>query len=201
MIVLAPSIYFLYTVYKEEVIKKEINALVITPIKNNGNEILKWEIDNSDTTKWIKVYHSGKPLNDSLKKSVDSLLVVNKMETYKLKAMRVNLTKEEVSQLSAEMTRQMFQEMHLEEIKQERDRIVQDTIPVNQLYKEIKIAFPFIDTISAGSLTVADTNNSAKTLPVIFYKTKKPVSNDNQKELYSFLVVRLAKDTLVLMKN
>lgn len=202
IIVLAPSIYFLYTVYKNELVKKDIDALVITPIKNQGNEILKWEIDNKDTAKWIKVYHSGKPLNDSLKKSIDSLLAVHKLGIYKLQTMRVNLTKEEVSQLSAEMTRQMFQEMHLEEIKKDRDAAVtSDTLPMIQVYKEVKIAFPFIDTISTGSLTVADTNNSTKTLPVIFYKAKKKVSNASEKQFYSFLLVRLSKDTLVLMKR
>src|SRR4051812_37611608 len=37
LIVLTPSIYFLYSVYQEEVIKKEINTLVIAPIKKQGN--------------------------------------------------------------------------------------------------------------------------------------------------------------------
>jgi uncharacterized membrane protein len=49
IVVLMPSVYFLYTVYQEEVIKKDINNLVITPIKNHGNEILKWDVDNRDS--------------------------------------------------------------------------------------------------------------------------------------------------------
>ncbi len=198
-----PSIYFLYTVYKKEVIKKDINNLVITPIKNHGNEILKWDTDNRDSITWIKVYHSGTPLSDSLQASIDSSLAKNGMKHYMLKPMRVNLTKEEVSQLSAEMTRQMFQEMHLEEIKQESsvNEIGQDTLPMSQLNKEVKIAFPFVDTISSGWLTVRDTTNAIDTLPVIFYNTKSAVSNAQAKQFYSYLVARLSKDTVVLIKK
>src|SRR4051812_36699143 len=38
---LAPSIYFLYSVYKDEVLKDQIDMLVLSPIKKQGNEILK----------------------------------------------------------------------------------------------------------------------------------------------------------------
>jgi uncharacterized hydrophobic protein (TIGR00271 family) len=203
IVVLMPSIYFLYTVYKKEVIKKDINNLVMTPIRDHGNEILKWDIDDRDSVLWIKVYHSGPPLSDSLKASIDGALAKNGMRHYKLRPMRVNLTKEEVSQLSAEMTRQMFQEMHLEEIKQENavNEARTDTLPINQLYKEVKIAFPFVDTISNGWLTAQDTSSTAQTLPVIFYNSKRRVSTAEVKRFYSYLAVRLSKDTIVLMKK
>ena len=54
MILLAPSIYFLYTVYKKEIVKKDIDMLVISAIKKQGNEILKWDVVDRDTAKLIK---------------------------------------------------------------------------------------------------------------------------------------------------
>jgi uncharacterized hydrophobic protein (TIGR00271 family) len=201
--VLMPSIYFLYSVYRKEVIKKDINNLVITPIKNQGNEILKWDTDSRDSMTWIKVYHSGTPLSDSLKESIDNSLAQMGMKHYRVKPMRVNLTKEEVSQLSAEMTRQMFQEMHLEEIKQEAalKETAQDTIPMHQLSKEVKIVFPFVDSISNGWITVKDTANVTNILPMIFYYSRRSLSHTQEKRFYSYLVVRLSKDTVVLMKK
>jgi hypothetical protein len=53
-----PSVYFLYTIYKKEAVKKDIEAFVLTPIKKHGNEILKWEIFSRDTIRQIKAYHS-----------------------------------------------------------------------------------------------------------------------------------------------
>jgi hypothetical protein len=203
IVVLIPSIYFLYTVYRKEVIKKDINNLVITPIKNEGNEILKWDTDSRDSMTWIKVYHSGTPISDSLKGSIDRSLAKMGMKHYRVKPMRVNLTKEEVSQLSAEMTRQMFQEMHLEEIKQEAalKETARDTLPMLQLNKELKIVFPFVDSISNGWITVKDTANVTNNLPVIFYNCRRSLSHAQLKRFYSYLVVRLSKDTVVLMKK
>jgi hypothetical protein len=143
------------------------------------------------------------PLTDSLHASIDSALAKNEMKHYRLKPMRVNLTKEEVSQLSAEMTRQMFQEMHLEEIKQESivKEAMPDTLPIQQLNKEVQIAFPFVDTISNGWLTLEDTANATNTLPVVFYNSNRSLNNAQFKQLYSYLLVRLSKDTVVLMKG
>lgn len=200
---LTPSIYFLYTLYKNDVIKKEIEELVLAPIKNQGNEILKWEVLNKDTTKHIKVYHSGRQLSDSLKQSIDSSLRKHKMNLYHLISMRVNLTKEEVSQLSAEMTKQMFQEMHLDEYKLQDtlNKNPVDTISYTQILKETKIAFPFIDTMSHGWLTIPNSNTDADTLAVVFYKTLKNVNKSKTNQFYNFLRVRLAKDSIVLIKR
>lgn len=202
-IALTPSIYFLYTVYKDEVIKKDIQTLVLAPIKNNGNEILKWEITAKDSLKLIKVYHSGKPLSDSLKNAVDSLLVRNKMKQYRLVSMRVNLTKEEVSELSAEMTKQMFQEMHLEELKEQNtlNNKPVDTLSFAQVSKEVKVAFPYIDTTINGWMFLPDTSHSVDTIPTIIYKTIKPITKSQTKQLYEFLRVRLSADTVVLIKK
>jgi len=203
MVALLPSIYFLYNVYKKEVIKKDINNFVIMPIKEKGNEILKWEIEKRDTAMLIKVYHSGRKLSDSLKNSIDSTLHKHHMRSYHLVTMRVNLTKEEVSQLSAEMTRQMFDELHLEEIK-EQSRLKQapaDTLSYTQVFKEVKIAFPFIDTVSNGWITMPGYNNTIDTIPVITYKASGRINNAKSKQLYKFLLARFAKDTVVLLKR
>lgn len=185
-----PSIYFLYTVYENEVIKKEIQELVLSPIKKQGNEILKWEVTNKDTTKLIKVYHSGRQLNDSLKKSIDNTLRMHKMKLYHLVSMRVNLTKEEVNELSAEMAKQMFQEMHLQDINQQ-DTVKSkpaDALSYSQVLKEIKIAFPFVDTVVNGWIMLPNAKNSIDTIPVV-YKTFKPINKTQTTQLYNFLQV------------
>lgn len=200
---LTPSIYFLYTVYKKQVIKKEIQQLVLAPIIKQGNEILKWEVTNKDTTYLIKVYHSGRQLSDSLKKSIDSALSMHEMRTYHLVSLRVNLTKEEVSALSAEMTKQMFQEMHLEEIRQS-DTVSQkpvDTALYAQILTEVKIAFPFVDTLSNGLIILPNAQQSIDTIPLVVYKTFRQINKTQTNQLYNFLRTRLAKDTVVLIKK
>lgn len=203
LVALTPSVYFLYTVYKDEVIKKDIEQLVITPIKNHGNEILKWELATKDSLKLIKVYHSGKQLSDSLKTYIDNSLKAHKMKSYQLVSMRVNLTKEEVSALSAEMTKQMFQEMHLEELKAQNPINEQsaNTLSFTQIFREIKIAFPSIDTTINGWIMLPGTKNLIDTVPAIVYTTIKPLTKRQTNQFYNFLCARLSADTVVLIKK
>jgi uncharacterized membrane protein len=200
-VVLLPSVYFLYTVYQKELIKKEIELLVLSPIKNQGNEILKWEIINKDSSKQIKVYHSGKQLGDSLKHSVDSNLFLHGMATYHLVPVRINLTKDEVNELSAEMTRQMFQEMHIDEIKEQSllNNRPKDSLSYSQVFKEVGIAFPFIDTLFNGWLTLPNNSSKIDTIPVVFYKSRRLLNKTQQNRFYNFLKARFAKDSIVLI--
>lgn len=203
LIVLLPSVYFLYTVYKQEAVKKDIDAFALTPIKRQGNEILKWEIISKDTVKQIKVYHSDNVLSDSLKQSIDSTLSSHDMASYHLVPMRINLTKDEVSELSAEMTRQMFQEMHLDEIKEQSlgNSKPADSLSYIQVFKEVKIAFPFIDTLFNGWLTIPAVDSKIDTIPAVFYKSARLLNKSQHSPFYRFLKVRLAKDTVVLIRR
>lgn len=202
MIALTPSIYFLYSVYKKELIKTDINDLAINRIKKEGNEILKWEVTDADTATFIKAYYSGKQLSDSLLKNIDSALHAHKMYSYYLLPLRVNLTKAEVSQLSADMTRKIIDEMHLQEMKDQLKFLnPTDTLPFTQIFQETKIAFPFIDTISHGWMMYPDTAHAIDTFPIVFYKTLSPVDKQKTDQLYSYLRERFARDTVVLIKK
>ncbi len=94
----------------------------------------------------------------------------------------------------------MFQEMHLEEIRQ-MDTVNKkpvDTVSYIQILKEVKIAFPFVDTMSNGWIIMPKPNNSIDSLPIIFYRTKKSTTKSQSNQLYNFLRIRFAKDTVVL---
>ena len=202
ILVLTPSIYFLYTVYKDELTKKEIQQFVLEPIKKHGNEILEWEVTNRGTLNFIKVYHSGKQLSDSLKNSIDSSLKTHEMGSYQLLSMRVNLTKEEVKALSADMAKQMFQEMQLKELNERgASNTPVDTLAYVQIFKAAKIAFPYLDTMINGRMMVPNAAHTIDTLAMVIYKTSKPITKTQIDQLYNFLCTGLAKDTVVLIKK
>ncbi len=202
MLALTPSIYFLYSVYLKQSIKSDIEKLVITPIKQKGNEILKWENVSKDSGNLIKVYYSGNLLGDSLRTSIGNSLIKNKMSKYIVVPMRVNLTKEEVSQLSTETTKQIIEEMHLLELKDNQVlRGLSDTLSYTQIFKETKIAFPFIDTITNGWVLKPDTLSNVDTLPIVFYKTLSPVDASKTDQLYKYFAQRLGRDTVILINR
>ena len=201
IIALLPSIYFLYTVYQKEEIKNRLDELVLAPIRQQGNEILKWELSDKDTSVWIKVYHSGKPLSDSFKNNIQRKLIANHMRHYELHPLRVNMTKEEVNELSEDVARHMFQQMQLQAISVERSKSDLDTLSYIQLAKEVKVAFPYIDSLYNGWLTIPDTISKIDTLPIVFYNAKRKVSRSQQQQLYKYLKQRLQKDSIVLIRK
>ncbi len=201
-VVLSPSIYFLYTVYRNENIKKDINDLVITPVRNQGDEILKWEVQNKDTSVYIALYYSGNPLKDSLRLSIDSTLKRHHMGTYHVKPMRINLTKEEIGEMSVEATRQMFQELHLEDIKKDRDSLeaAKDRLSFDQYMTQTQKVFPFVDTMYNGWLMLPK-NSTIDTVPAVFYTSRRRVSKSQEVQLYEFLKLHFSTDTLALLRR
>lgn len=202
IVVTIPSIYFLNSLYQKQTIKDKLNELVFIPIHQQGNEILKWELTNEDTAILIKVYHSGRSLSDSFKNKIQQSLAANKMEKYKLKPIRVNMTKEEVNTLSADVSRQMFQQLQLQYLSNEKNNNSDDTLSFGQLNNEAKIVFPFIDTLYNGWLIKPRDLSTIDTIPIVFYKTKRRrVTRSQQALLYKFLKIRLTKDTIALIRQ
>ncbi|HEX6334911.1 MAG TPA: DUF389 domain-containing protein [Flavisolibacter sp.] len=199
VMVTIPSIYFLYTVYERELTKRKLNDLVFLPIAHQGNEILKWELEDKDSTVWVKVYHSGRPLGDSIRSHIHQNLAAHRMNRYELKLLRVNLTREEVNELSSDISRQMFQQLQLELLAREAGN-KPDTLSYTALAQEVRAAFPFVDTVYHGWMTVPDTLNRVDTLPIVFYRAAE-TSQVQDSLLYRYLKVRLRNDTVVMMRQ
>lgn len=192
---LLPSIYFLYSLYQKEMVRDKINKVIISTIKQQGNEILKWEIETKDTSTLVKVYHSGNPLSDSLKNRMDSTLKIVGLPQYKLQAMRVNLTKEEVSNLSADITRQMFAEMHIQELIQNQKR--KDTLNFMQVAEETRIVFPEIDSAYNGWLLISK-QDRIDTVAAFSYFSRRPITTNRKTQLQNYLKTRFARDTVLV---
>ncbi|MEO8713187.1 MAG: TIGR00341 family protein [Parafilimonas sp.] len=201
IIVLLPSVYFLYSVYKKESTKNKIQLLVIDKIQQGGNEILKWEVAASDSTNFVKVYHSGHAISSGEVASIDSALKKSGLENYYLKVFRVNLTKDEISSLSAETAKQVMNEIQLQAIKDKPLINFEDSLKMQSILPgaELKVAFPYIDTVTSGILMSLSNTGIRDTLPIFLYKTKRSLHTDQKDQLYQYLLTRTKKDTVVLL--
>lgn len=193
---LLPSIYFLYGLYQQELLKEQINNIAITPIKHQGNEILKWELEHKDSATIIKIYHSGKPVTDSVKHLMDARLKAAGLQQFTIQPMRVNLTREEVTNLSADVTRQIFAEMHIRELTEGHGQ--KDTLSYQQVWNEVKALFPSIDSARNGWLTIPR-DNKIDTVAAFVYYGKKPLQLQQKKQLANYLEARLYTDSVTLI--
>ena len=200
VIVILPSAYFLYTVYQKESARKKLQSLVLDKIQNDGNEILKWELQQTDSVAFIKVYHSGNAISHTEINSIDSSLVKNGLKNYRVKLFRVNLTKDEINNLTTEAARQALNEIQLTALKEKNISTLGDSLTLfkNIAGQEIAIAFPFIDTLQSGLLITTSAKEHTDTIPAFFYKSKKNLDNPQRKQLYDYMLARTKRDTVAL---
>ncbi|RYY66691.1 MAG: DUF389 domain-containing protein [Chitinophagaceae bacterium] len=192
-----PSVYFLYSVYRKEVTRQQIETIVFAPIRKHGNEIFKWEYSQRDSITAINIYHSGKPLGDSLVDAINGQLAASGLGHYRVRPHRVNLTREEVNELSAEMSRQMYQQLQLDVLRVDAGD-GRDTLAYPRIDREARIAFPFVDTLYNGWLTIRDSSGAPDTLAMVFYESARTPAPAQQARLYQYLKTRLGVDTLAL---
>lgn len=203
ILITAPSVYFLYSVYQKETTKQKLNNLVINPIKASGNEILKWEVVDADSVMLIKVYHSGNILSDSFKLAINNNLVANDMPTYVLRSFRVNMTKEEVNAMSEAVSREMVAQLQLqmEVLAKHDDQINEDSLRFGYINSETKIAFPFLDTLFYGWAVMPRQTSQVDTLPLVFISQNRLVDVAERDQLYAYLKARFRKDTIILVNR
>lgn len=187
VIVIAPSVYFLHEVYQKQQTRSKIQSLVIRKLEKEGTEILKWEMGNRDSGNVIKVYYSGKNLPPEVIEDINHNLKKNKLSNYQLIPYRMNITKDEVNEMSTEVARQIFAQMNSSAMIPEIDKV--DTV---KLARELKVVFSMIDT---AILTV---NSGKDSLLMLSYKCSKPLTAPLQKKLQQYLKLRLSKDSVVL---
>ncbi len=111
------------------------------------------------------------------------------------------MTKEEVNELSADASRQMFQQLQLQQIELENKHKHEDSLSYIQLNNETRAAFPFVDTLYNGWLTMPNSLNRIDTIPAVFYTATRYASAAQRRQLYAFLKIRLNRDTLLLLKK
>lgn len=185
LVAIVPSGYFLYKVYNRQAVKNQIQAHIIDKLENEGREIIKWNLLQRDKDVDIKIYYSGKVLSPKDVDSMQNFLSSHKMGKYILKPFRMNITRDEVNELSAEVANDIFAQM----VEQNARNIhVVDTLNV---YKEVSLIIPGLDspyiinTLGVDSLTRFS------------YATRVPLSPKLDSLLNKYLLQRLYLDTII----
>lgn len=198
-VVTLPSVYFLYTVYQRELVRKKIENLVLIPIRAHGNEILKWELLQKDTATLVKVYHSGPPVSDSMRHFIAKRLQSVSTGHYEILLQRVNMTREEVNALSADVARQLYQQMQ-SSTTPSSDPEPPQLLEQIQLTKELRIAFPMVDTISYAWLLRPSVNGQTDSLLLFFVRVKGKFNNVSQQQVRNYLATRMKLDTVGILE-
>lgn len=224
IVTVAPSVYFLVTVLQDINTKKTIENLVINDLsENKKEEILKWEIDLTDSLKIIDIYVSGKDVPDSVVQNYNNALAEEGLKAYKVSITRVNLTREEIQEFGSELRREflsavdkqtIFYKREMERIKQESDSISKEMLPnPNTIDKKIKALYPNLTALGIGELvfpsdSLIDTITTVSVQWQPFTTTsrrelakRKAQQQEDQKRLVEYLKMELEKDSILILEK
>lgn len=208
LILLIPSIYFLMTVYQDIRFKAKIQNSIVREIESRKNEVLKWIITKTDSINEVKFYISGVGLSDSDKVYIQNIFLQLGLNDFKPIFSRVNISKDEIRQMSTEITQSMLKANEIELIKQKNGTqytIENDSIKYDNINKELRSLYPSISTIYIGEFEIFTSESTKTSSPYISIEWKgKNLKNSVAKEtdnFYNYLKNKLNKDSLILNFN
>ncbi|QEK52135.1 hypothetical protein FYC62_11165 [Pedobacter aquae] len=163
---------------------------------------MKWNIENRDSLKYIQVVIAGKPVSEKEIASYDSLLKASGFDDLRIKLSRVNVSKEEIADMSREVAASMLNAINLKAATPINNK--DNVYATSDISKELAVLYPEASQISIGEMVnLRQSGNSNDTLThvIISWKKKTSLSNQEAKKLYAFLKLRLNKDTLIILNK
>lgn len=202
VILIVPSIYFLYDVYGSLQTKRTIQNVLIEPLKAAHDDVLSWELVKQDTIRELRVFYAGVELDSTLVRKINNELKKQGLSEYRLMLTRVNMSKEEVSRVSMETAQKLI----AERLSRDSSRLsVTPQLNVLMLQNEITAAFPFVQSVGVGNIitpVASDTtfsNNVDTVTHVLLYVSTPAAMNLYRKEgsrITQYCKQRLRKDSV-----
>lgn len=156
LVVIIPSIIFLLSIINQARTNQKIREIIIDPIDDDYRyEMIKWEIAETDTLQFIKLYVSSQDdMSDLEKDSLNNLLVNNGLGDYQIDVSRVSVSKKELDEISVKTEeeiaklRQNFESLNtdfdsLRQVQQTfRNSIIKEEETIARLQSDLQIFYP-----------------------------------------------------------
>ncbi|HEX2786765.1 MAG TPA: TIGR00341 family protein [Ignavibacteria bacterium] len=211
IIALFPSIYFLYTVYQKSQINHIINDNIIVSMITPEREIIKWNIRETDSVNSINIFYAGRRINDVDKKKYNEILINSGLDNFKINLVPINVSKDEIKQVSEDITREMLKTIELN--AKSSEPVIENNL-LREIYNEIKLVFPEIEEFSIGEQykvqdDTVNVNNKdslkTDTLKTLFVKFNSSVNiankNTIKERITAFIKNKLNSDSLIVIEN
>ena len=208
IITIIPASYMTWNIIKQSVFENNIEQFITKELDYNGTNILSHKYDLQ--TKTLHVVAIGKPIStDSIKKAEKTMVAYN-LNGYKLKVIQgansdslLLLQHKKKGQLmTGEKNTAEWQELvyNNDVLKKELTSYTHYPVLANDMKDELKVICPTAKSIilSKASESFTDTTLIDNHI-VAVVKTSKPLANNNKKQLYDWLKVKVKSDSLELI--
>lgn len=198
VLILIPSVYFAYSLYKEQKFRQEVNEFIENEIVDKGNTLIYKKVNFMSNPKTIELALLGKKLtkqeieevNDKLSYyNIDNTTVVFKHND----SDNINLLKNDILN---EVSKSDEKDKKILELEQEISKNSFDDL---QLLKESKILIPKLNSITISNNDFAQ-GDSLVAKTILVYKSNEALTNEEEVKLKDWAQQRLNKKNVEIFK-
>lgn len=198
VLILIPSVYFAYSLYKEQKFRQEVNEFIENEIVDKGNTLIYKKVNFMSNPKTIELALLGKKLtkqeieevNDKLSYyNIDNTTVVFKHND----SDNINLLKNDILN---EVSKSDEKDKKILELEQEISKNSFDDL---QLLKESKILIPKLNSITISNNNFAQ-GDSLVAKTILVYKSSEALTNEEEVKLKDWAQQRLNKKNVEIFK-
>ena len=198
VLILIPSVYFAYSLYKEQKFRQEVNEFIENEIVDKGNTLIYKKVNFMSNPKTIELALLGKKLtkqeieevNDKLSYyNIDNTTVVFKHND----SDNINLLKNDILN---EVSKSDEKDKKILELEQEISKNSFDDL---QLLKESKILIPKLNSITISNNNFAQ-GDSLVAKTILVYKSSEALTNEEEGKLKDWAQQRLNKKNVEIFK-
>lgn len=198
VLILIPSVYFAYSLYKEQKFRQEVNQFIEKEITDKGNTLIYKKVNFMSNPKTIELALLGKKLtkqeieevNDKLSYyNIDNTTVVFKHND----SDNINLLKNDILN---EVSKSDEKDKKILELEQEISKNSFDDL---QLLKESKILIPKLNSITISNNNFAQ-GDSLVAKTILVYKSSEALTNEEEVKLKDWAQQRLNKKNVEIFK-
>ncbi|WP_176699265.1 TIGR00341 family protein [Flavobacterium crassostreae] len=199
-ILILPSIYFAYQLFEQKNYQHQIDVFIEKEFSDKGIAILYKKTKFNENPKKLELGFLSTKFSEAQIKNYNS----------KLKQYAVTNTKLVVIQDTTDLKSSILNEIkYNKSVLSEKDvtilnlkkQIAADRYDNAGLLAEIQILFPEIENLAVSNHTFNENTDSIRILPIVVYKSKVALKDENRDKLNQWLQQRLAKKEIELYQQ
>jgi len=204
-IMLVPSSYLAYSLYREQQFKKNIDLFIENEFSIKGYTVVYKKTQFSPKNKRLELAFLSKRFDPeqlkTLKKKISqneylqgTVLIIRQDSTDRFNALKGDILNQ-IKSRGNEMNEKDLKIIELEK------RLAQYTIDSKKLLKEIKILFPQIISLSVMKSTLTAEKDSSAVITAVIYENREKISTPETEKLKKWLGERLEVQNIELFRK
>ncbi len=203
LLMLLPSFYFAYNLFKQQQFSQSVNEFVEKEFTDKGNTIIyKKTYYNSKPRKIELAFLSRQFSNEELNtynRKLNEYGFSNTILTIKQSNNLQTLKNDILNEVSKADIIVTEKDKRISELE---NKIASDTFDNKQIFNEAKAIFPVINALSVSKHTFYFAKDSMSTNTILLYKASKELDQANKQKFLNWLKEKLPKDSIeVIYEN